>query len=196
MHLPVAYGALAPSEQFQIPPTAFYVGEMDLKHRLRDLSLRTQNALIDALQNQEARPGATILCPASDAGMIRKASECVRVLAVGSFLQFVDMARNVLETPGVRGGVSPRIGWGDDSFRAGGLRRDVRFDPPQSSLRMRGFSAVIEPLRRHWFAMKRFEAKDDVGLTHLAQDASRSPPFSFSQSPSRKVEEKTRLTIP
>lgn len=97
MHFPVAVGALGSLEQFQIPSTAFFVGEMDLNHSLRPLSLGIRNTLTDALQNQEFPPGATLLCPASDAAALREASEGIRVLGFGSFLEFVDMVRNAKE---------------------------------------------------------------------------------------------------
>jgi DNA repair protein RadA/Sms len=97
MHFPVAVGALASLEQFQIPQKCYFVGEMDLNHRLRDLSLGIRNAMIEALQSQELPSGATILCPASDANVIGEASGEVRVLGVGTFLEFVDMARNAKE---------------------------------------------------------------------------------------------------
>ncbi|MCA9449501.1 MAG: hypothetical protein KC931_20445 [Candidatus Omnitrophica bacterium] len=97
MHFPVAVGALASLEQFQIPQKCYFVGEMDLNHRLRDLSLGIRNAMIEALQSQELPSGATILCPASDANVIRETSAEIRVLGVGSFLEFADMARNAKE---------------------------------------------------------------------------------------------------
>lgn len=93
MHFPVAVGALASLEQFQVPPTAYFLGEMDLNHFLRSFSLGTRNFLIETLKNQELAPGATILCPAADANVIREVAGEVSVLGFGSFLEFVHMVR-------------------------------------------------------------------------------------------------------
>jgi predicted ATP-dependent serine protease len=94
MHLPIAVGCLASMDRFEIPSGVYFVGSMDLNLRLLDLPLAHRNALVASLDAGELPAASTIICPAADAAALQGASNGIRVLGFGTFLEFVDMLRN------------------------------------------------------------------------------------------------------